>query len=41
MSRILKAIVVGKDIVNVTTLVDRSLTDILVKERKKMSVEIG
>ncbi|MFX0005368.1 MAG: acetate--CoA ligase [Promethearchaeota archaeon] len=41
MRRILKAIAAGTDIGNVTTLADPSVVDDLLKERKKIDVEIG
>ncbi len=41
MRRILKVIVSGTEIGNVTTLADPSVADVLLEERKKMDVEIG
>lgn len=41
MRRILKAIASQTDIGNVTTLADPSVVDDLLKERKKMDVELG
>jgi len=41
MRRILKAIASQTDIGNVTTLADPSVVDDLLKDRKKMDVELG
>ncbi|MHA2472631.1 MAG: hypothetical protein ACXAES_05295 [Promethearchaeota archaeon] len=41
MRRILKAIAVGTDIGNVTTLADPTVVDDLLEERKKIDVEVG
>ena len=41
MRRILKAIATMSDVGNVTTLADPSVVDTLLKDRKKMDVELG
>jgi len=40
MSRTLRAIVAGTEIVNVTTLADPSVVYALLEEQKKMDIEI-